>query len=144
MSSPIDICNRALSDIGARANITSFSENSAAAQQCALWYDHLRKALLRGAHWNFARAQVELSPLGDLASGTSPYPWPFKYTYPPDALKVRYVLPPTPASGSLDPLFCTPSRNNRFLPINDLDPEYEPPAKGPRLHSAERSSSLYD
>lgn len=127
MTSPIDLCNRALSLIGARSTISSFSEGSAEAINCNLWYDTLRKQLLRGAPWGFARAQAPLSMLGDLGHGTSQYPWPYKYSYPSDAIKIRYIIPGqvsqspiVPTTGSLQPVgFTGPSRANRFLINSD-------------------------
>lgn len=128
MTSPIDICNRALSEIGTRSTIADFSEGSTEASACALWYDHMRQQLLRAAPWGFSRAQKSLSALGSWATQTSPYPWGFKYTYPPGALKVHYILPPNPVADSALPVaamqnpWCRPSRENRFIVASDTDP----------------------
>jgi len=129
---PTEIANRALSQVGARSAITNFDEPSKEAQQCALWYDTLRRQLLRGAHWGFSRAQAPLSELGNMLDGTSPYPWPFKYTYPADALKMRYILPPTPGFpqsvvGVQAQTFgaFAPSRANKFLVANDWDEDHK-------------------
>lgn len=110
MSSPTDICNRALDACGARTIIGDLSEASQEAQVCARHYDTVRKNLLRGAHWGFAKRQKALTLLGQLSAGTSDYPWEFKYAYPADAVLIRYVVP-TPPSGSVPFL---PNRANRF------------------------------
>lgn len=121
MASEIDIANRALSEIGTRSTIASFSEGSAESEQCALWYDKLRQMLLRAAPWGFARKQATLSALGTLSAGTSQYPWPYKYAYPADALRVRYLLPPTPPIGNMPMFWGGPSRANRFLIGQDVN-----------------------
>ena len=128
MTAPVDIGNRALSEIGARVMISSMDENTVAAANCKLWYNTMRQMLLRGAHWGFARATAPLSLLGTLEDGTSQYPWRFMYAYPADCLKVRYLVvhPDTSDAGSApavgDTLFqnwnAMPSRNNRFLVAN--------------------------
>lgn len=103
----IEIANRALSAIAARAQIVNFSERSEEAAQCRLLYEPTRDALLRSAHWNFARATAYLTLIksapGTLenpnASGlvwTPAYPappWLYEYAYPSDCLKVRFILP---------------------------------------------------
>jgi hypothetical protein len=130
MTSPIEISNRALSELGGRATVASFSEGSKEARACALWYDPLRKQLLRAAPWGFARKQFVLSELGNAQDNTSPYPWGFKYTYPSDALRVRYILPPGPnfnpatAIPGTQVAFCGlgPSRSNRFIIAQDIEP----------------------
>lgn len=119
MASEIDLCNRALSEIGTRSTISSFSEGSEESIQCALWYDKLRQMLLRAAPWGFARELVTLSALGSASAGTSQYPWPYMYAHPTEALRVRYILPPTPPVGdqTMFDLFQQqgPSRHNRFI-----------------------------
>lgn len=123
MPSNIDICNQALSMIGARATIAAFDEGSANARQCAIWYDRLRRILLRAAPWGFARGQGPLSQLGSLAEGTSQFPWPFMYSYPPDMIKLRYIVCAPQLSADVggvavgQPLayYPGPSRDNRFM-----------------------------
>lgn len=126
MASQIDIWNLALSEIGTSSTVAAANEGSEEAIQCGIWYDTLRQTLLRSAPWAFARRQAPLSTLGSLAQGTSPYPWPYKYAYPPDALRVRYILPPvaSAAEGSSG----APSRVNRFIPAYDKN-IYEQPIK---------------
>lgn len=103
MTAPVDIVNRALSEIGARTLISSLAEASPAGAQATLQYNSTRQQVLRAAHWGFARKMVTLTTLGLLTDTPpgSPYPWLDQYLYPPDCLKFRYVLaPPIPAIGS--------------------------------------------
>lgn len=127
-----EICNRALSLIGTRSQIQSLTEASKEARECSLWYDTLRRQALRAVHWGFARAQTNLSLLGQLDQNTSPWPWSFKYTYPASCCAVRYLLPPTPPQnagvvvtprGTLSMPFNwnQASPVNRFIIANDLD-----------------------
>lgn len=123
MTSEADICNRALSEIAARATISSLSDTSASAVNCRMHFATLRRQLLRTAPWGFARKTAALSLLGSLELSTSPYPWLYKYAYPADCLKIRYTLPPPP---TFDPTavlvgdtfvlpWTGPSRQCRFL-----------------------------
>lgn len=130
-SSPIVLCNRALSTIGAREYINDLQEGSPAARACQLWYDTTRTSLLRAAPWAFARRQVPLSLIGTLAEGTSPYPFLYKYIYPGDCIKLRYILPPPVLPGTyvppqvgvgpVGPWAGGPSRTNRFLVAADVN-----------------------
>lgn len=135
-TSVIQLCNQALSEIGTRSNISALDDGSVEGTQCAIWYNTLRRRLLRTAPWGFARGQLALTQLGDLIPDqTAPYPWLWKYAYPSDCIKMRYVLPPpvpaqtgntsNPATGApfYGNLWCGPSRAYRYLPANDLDAE---------------------
>lgn len=134
-TSAIQLCNQALSEIGTRSNISAFDDGSKEGYQCGLWYDALRRRLLRTALWGFARGQLVMTELGDLIpDGTSPYPFLFKYAYPSDCIKMRYVLrppvggnisgsitPPTVGFASGSACWLGPSRENRYLPASDVD-----------------------
>lgn len=126
MTTDIEICNMALSEIGTQSTIATLAENSNEAIQCNVWYNTLRKRLLRAAQWGFARQQVVLTLLGDLIpDNTSVYPYLFKYAYPTDALKIRYILQPPPDFNNTvapsvglpigPPSWLSPSRANRFI-----------------------------
>ena len=133
-NSPIDIANMALAEIGTRSSITAFDDGSVEGYQAGLWYDQLRQMLLRTAPWGFSRGQLVLTQLGDLVpDATAPYPYLFKYAYPPDCLKFRYVLaqpilppisgqitPPVVGAAIIGPTWLGPSRANRFVVASDL------------------------
>lgn len=132
MASEIDIANRALSEIGTRSSISTFDDGSVEGYQAGLWYDDIRKRLLRAAPWGFARRQFTLAQVGNFTNLTSPYPFLFSYLYPADAIKFRYVLPPpipppaatnTPVVGIPIPWpFAGPSRSCRYLIMNQAVP----------------------
>ena len=69
---PVDICNMALSEIGARVKITNLTTDTGpAAVHCNIWYDQLRKQLLRSAPWGFARYTIVLTPTGSILNNPS-------------------------------------------------------------------------
>lgn len=131
MTTDVDICNRALDEMGARVIIASLGEATPQAKACTRQYTALRQQILRSAQWGFARKSLIAVPTGLLSANppTSPYPWAAKYAYPADCLKVRYILPTPTANGgggiapnvsSLTPNdWMMPSRRNRFLPAYD-------------------------
>jgi hypothetical protein len=131
MTQDVDICNRALSEIGARAVIQDLAtDTSSAAMNCRLHYQPLRQQLIRAAPWAFCRKTISMTLLGSLTDTPpgSPYPWQSKYAYPSDCLKVRYILPPPPPVDTISPVvgeplfyspWCGPRRDWRFLIAND-------------------------
>lgn len=138
MTTAVEICNRALDEMGARVIITDLTENTPQGRVANRQYDATRKQLLRSAPWGFSRKTALLTVEGLLSVNppTSPYPWQAKNTYPADCLKMHYILPqPTsqfvegvPQVG--DTLFapwCAPSRNFRYIPAyDDGDPDSDP------------------
>jgi len=94
MTSPVDICNLALSHIGERSDINSIDppEASTEAQRCAQFYPMTRKTLLAMHPWSFATKRVaaaSLSPSEDI-----PLTWLFVYGLPSDALRITGVYDP--------------------------------------------------
>lgn len=136
MTSPVDICNRALGEIAARVIINSFDDPGPAALAARLNYDTVRRKLLRTAPWNFARKQIALSQLNVASTPPGvPFPWVFEYAYPSDCVKFRYLLvmpegwpfpvqPDAPPQVGTTPLFpyYPVSRRARYLESSDLDP----------------------
>lgn len=102
-SSPTEVVNIALAEIGAQASISSFTEGSAESNAAGLLYTPKIQALHRAAHWNCARFQATLTLL-KAAQGTPenpdgttldqpPIPWLYEYSYPADCLKARFIVP---------------------------------------------------
>lgn len=60
MASKVDICNRALSYLGANL-ISSFDEQNKSAQFCRLFYTDVLEEVLRSHPWNFATRRVALN-----------------------------------------------------------------------------------
>lgn len=138
MTSPVDVCNRALAKAGTRTVISSLTDSGPAATTCALFYNDKRQQLLRSAQWGFARKTVQLGLLGQVGDVPAdvPYPYLYKYAYPSDCVHMRYVLPYLPANanpnattppavGTVYPYpLCGPTRQWRYIVAYDdaVDP----------------------
>lgn len=105
MPSAVDIVNRALLGIGAKAQVSSISpsDGSTEADAAAVLFTPTFEALARTAQWNCLRKQATLSLLA-AAQGTPenplgaslpvpPTPWIYSYALPSDCLALRYVVP---------------------------------------------------
>lgn len=108
MVAVIDICNRALGEIGTRSTIASLSENSEEARYCNIYYEAVRDQALGLANWNFARYTTTLAVL-KAAPGTPENPdapssgvwstdwpappWLYEYAFPSDCIRCRYIIP---------------------------------------------------
>jgi hypothetical protein len=114
INSPAQLCNLALSQVGARAQIQSInpSDGTAAGDACNLLYQPTVDAFARSAHWNclrFATGTLGSTfppPLQLLKAATGtpeaianpallppPQPWLYEYALPPDCLKARFLVP---------------------------------------------------
>ena len=144
MTSPVDVANMSLDQIGARFSITSLSPPLPApnATVVARHYGPKIDALHRAAHWNCTRAQTTLTviraALGtpENPNGTTlpipPVPWLYEYAYPADCLKARYLIPNPPQTavnglpvlggGGFPPPLWTPPTGWKFAVATDLDP----------------------
>jgi len=122
MTTKTEIANRALAAISARATIANLDlEQSSEAKQTRLIYDSTRDAMLRSAHWNFAKRTKYLTLLksapgtpenptgGAWNDQTMPAPpWLYEYAVPSDCLMVRYITPPpTDVVSPTPPIFTT-------------------------------------
>lgn len=107
MTSPVDVVNMALQQVGSvQSTISSFDEDSTEAQVARLLYEPKLKDLMRAAQWGFARRQKFLTQLraavidGEVSDDPPPQPWLREYAYPPDCLRIRYLMPNlSPTSG---------------------------------------------
>jgi len=88
-ASSIDICNMALSQLGAQ-NIASLMEASPEARACQQFYTNVRDGLLAGYPWGFARRDKALAEVVNIRVGA----WTHAYSCPVDMLKVEMVRPP--------------------------------------------------
>lgn len=92
MSSPVAICNLALSHIGDSAMVASIDppEGSVQADLCARFYPVALASMMEAHPWSWAVRRAVLAPLG------SAWPqWQYAYALPADALTVMAVLPST-------------------------------------------------
>lgn len=89
--SKVQICNMALSNIGA-GTIESIDEQSPSAKECKIWYDQALLETLEAYDWSFARKRVTLAP------STEDPPidgrWAYRFLYPSDCLVARYIANP--------------------------------------------------
>lgn len=115
MSSEIDICNLALSNIRAGA-ISSLTEGSLQAQQCALKYPLIRNRMLK-EHWGFNNKIQALAVLS-----TDVFNWAYAYQYPKDCLKIVRLLPAYEqvSAGSSDVI--SRMRESQLLPSSQYTP----------------------
>lgn len=96
MSTETDLCNDALSQIGA-ATITSLGDGSINSNHCQRFYPQLRDARMASHHWNFVLTWVQLAQ--DVTPPVAGFN--FAYTLPADCLKVvNYggALPSSPST----------------------------------------------
>ena len=93
MISKLDICNIALAHLG-QEPISSLGQEDERARRCALFYEPVRKEVLRTHNWAFAASQITLA----LLAGDGGLQWPYMYAYPQDCLFLRRVF----SSGTQD------------------------------------------
>lgn len=86
MASDVEICNMALSQIGA-GSINSLTEPSIEAQQCKLYFTTLRNQMLTGANWGFA-TDIKILALTE----NTLFDWVYVYQYPSDCLKIQEAI----------------------------------------------------
>jgi hypothetical protein len=86
MSSVIDICNLALSNIRSQS-INSLEEASLQAQTCRLKYPILRDMMLNDYSWGFAR---KIRPL--VLTETVIFNWAYAYDYPQDCMNINRLI----------------------------------------------------
>lgn len=87
-TSEVLIANMALSRISISQRIASFTDQSAAAANCAFWYPNCRNSLLQYAPWDFARTSVRLAvdPTTTFAG------WKYCYQYPSNCVHAAAVM----------------------------------------------------
>lgn len=103
MTSPVDICNLALQEIGQQVLIQSFTDTTPAGVVASTQYTPRMQMLLRAANWGFARKTVALTllriavPTSALPAPAYPNPPPqpflFEYAWPSDCLRGRFLIP---------------------------------------------------
>lgn len=89
MASVVEICNRALSNIGNSRSINSLNEASKEAGECSLHFDACRDSVLADFDWNFATKRVALAD-----TGAPPPDWKFAYRYPTDCVRITEIMVP--------------------------------------------------
>jgi hypothetical protein len=90
MPSSVDVCNRALSRVGA-ARITSLTDDTKPARACNSAYAHVRDEVLRAHPWNAAISRASLAKLADAPA----FGYDAQYQLPADCLRVVEVYDTT-------------------------------------------------
>lgn len=106
LTSPADIINASLVQIGYPLRVGDLLDGSAAAQTALQVYSQTRDDMLRDGDWQFASRDIVLTllksaPVGGYVPGINdwngtnypPVRWQYEYAYPDDCLKVRAVKP---------------------------------------------------
>jgi len=90
MSSPVDICNMALSELGITRFISSIdpSDGSLEADVCAIHYPAARDHFLREFPFRWSTSRISLALIGsDLVTN-----WGYVYAYPSDCLRILELV----------------------------------------------------
>ena len=104
LSTPEDVVNAALRDIGFGRPVADLYEGSPAARIALDIYGQTRDELLREKDWRFARRTIALTllksadtlPVGSWDESRPIPPWRFEYVYPSDAIIIRNLRPNPP------------------------------------------------
>lgn len=115
MTSVVDVVNQALLQAGTQGVISSLDENGTEANVARLIYTPKIEALLRAAHWGFARQQDYLTLLkyaidpdtGNPSDDPPPQPFLFEYLYPPDCIQARFIPRVYPVGTATSPPLTT-------------------------------------
>lgn len=92
----VEVFNLALSAMGTRNRVSSPTEASTEARECALWYDVVRKQVLCAAPFQEATANARLAVQAERVGAdwvsSDPDPgWRFSYSTPDDMLRPRHL-----------------------------------------------------
>ena len=87
MTTSLDLCKRALAEIGTRTTISALNDGSPEANYCTLLYEPLRDFLLREGDYDFAMKDALLTVVSP-----GSLPWAHGYTYPDDCLRIRQLI----------------------------------------------------
>ena len=97
MPTDVEICNLALSAIGARGRLTSLADPTREAEECSLWWPQVMDNVLQAAWWpevkRARRLTLAFSEETDgTFSNTDPLPnWKYAYALPVDYLRAWHL-----------------------------------------------------
>jgi len=100
-----------------RMDDDSLEEASNEARFANLYYDQARRATLQGFDWGFARRRRSLATL----SGDLPKVWTYKYAYPADCLRFRYIQDPTQRATNAPIAFQIENDGTRRMILTDVE-----------------------
>lgn len=100
MATDIDMCNLALSFLGANANIQSIvpPDGSAESDHAARFYPMARRSVLQAHAWGFATRRLPLAGATLGLTDLQPPGWSYVYEKPSQCLQIISVLEPSSAS----------------------------------------------
>ena len=89
MASITQICNMALSHIGADARIVSITppDGSVEAGHCAMFYDAARTEMLESGEWSFSLRRAQLTEVTNVSNA-----WGYAYAKPSDCMRPMRIL----------------------------------------------------
>lgn len=89
MASPVDICNVALSHLGARAQVSAIDppDGTVEAGYCARFYPLARREVLEAGNFSFAKKRVQLAEVTNASEV-----WTYAYAKPSDCIRPLRVL----------------------------------------------------
>lgn len=124
--SDVQICNMALDNVGASANIETLNDLTFLGRLCKRWYDPCRREVLEAFDWSFARKRLILATHGDdppiaSASDTSGGRWQYRYQYPADCISLRFLENPLGPDADPVPFEVEISDNETKSIVTDLD-----------------------
>lgn len=96
MSSPVEICNRALASIRAKS-INALDQGTFEAQICTLYYEKARDKTLADYDWGFNNQVVALAK----HASVTVFGWTYVYAYPTDCLHINFLRRNIDESGSI-------------------------------------------
>lgn len=103
MANQVEICNAALSQLGADSNITSIDppDGTQYSEQCAAYYPMALRYLLEQFNWGFAQSRYKPPKYVEL--DRTQYPWRYGYSLPSDCMCVvgLYGIGGQPWQGTL-------------------------------------------
>jgi hypothetical protein len=95
VSSPGDVANLALGNIGHTQFLDTLDEDSVEGSTCKRFFGQARDEILRDAVWPFAIKHSELAPLdpSTLENGVVPQSWRFAFAQPKGCIRLHGVFP---------------------------------------------------
>lgn len=131
ITSPADVVNLALHNIGYKLRLANLYDGSEAANTALDIYAQTRDDALRDGNWSFAERNMVLELLKTAPANyfdaqwdpanNPPPPWRFEYTYPTDCLRIRQV--------KLTPMLLFNPQPQPVLWTDINDPAYTPPRR---------------
>ncbi len=152
MMLPSDVAQEAIDSSGTDYLLGDIEDGSRPGQLLLRKYQQCLMQLLRGANWNFARAQRPLELLADATGNTPnvgtlvPVPFTYLYAYPTDCMRLRFIpwnglqspglppgniTPPNPAAPTVTGLGNPICSNQQIRPARFVvatDSNYPPPS----------------